>query len=474
MAEQYNPQQAGQPGARPLQSSQQQRETFMQRQNRLYGQQSAASPVSSTGRMTAAGPAGGAQQYDQQRQQQPQQQQQQQQQHQQQQQQQQQAYQQAPPAGQQAQQQGGGVQAGAAPAYAQQPQQFTQAPQQAFQQPSDGTAAPGQVAGPAGGWQTYQSQVQIPKAQQYAPGSQETYKAAQIQQFQGPQQQAIQNQQQDMIQKLLANPYSMSEQGVSALKGQQAEQAMLMNKQQMGNMQSQLASRGIDPGSQGYGQMMGRQLGQDMSSKILDSNRNIDIQKMQTDRGDLLGALGAGTDFQNSSLQRAISGYDAGLRGSEAQRNESMSQIQSGRDLTDQNWRGQGMGFSDQMQSAGMQADEGYKQYQSRFGAQQADQARQGGNMQQAFNDRSLAQTGALQGRQMDLQNSQFGQSMGFDREKFQYGKEQDVAQQQAAQAGQDAANSRWEEEQAYQWQQDQQKQQNEYLQWLNQDGEEY
>lgn len=427
MAEPYNPAQTGQaPVQPPTQQPQQPQETFLQRQHRLYGQQSANSPVSSTGRITA-----------------------------------QQQQQQAP------QQQGGGIQQGQAPVYTQQPQQYQQVQAQPFRQPSTGQAGPNQVAGPAGGWQTYQSQVRVPQAQQYAPGPQNTYQAAQVQQFQQPQMQQMQADQQRMVQQLMANPYSMSAQGVEALKGQQSEQAMLMNKQQQGQLMSQLASRGIDPGSQGYAQAQQRQLGQDMNQNILAGNRQIDIDKMKQDRIDALGVVGAAGDFQNQALQRAIQGYSTGLQGTEAQRQEAMTQIGSEQDLTKQNWQGQQQGFADAMQQAGLQSQEGQLGFQSQQQAQQADIQRQLANMgllrQDAGNN--------TQNRQIDVQNQQFGQSLGFDREKFGYQKEQDAAQMAAAQAAQGAADDRWAEQQAYQYQKDQQDQQDQYLQWLMQGG---
>jgi hypothetical protein len=201
---------------------------------------------------------------------------------------------------------------------------------------------------------------------------------------------------------------------------------------------------------------------------VLEGNRNIDIQKMGQDRQDLLGALGASTDFQNSALGRAVQGYQTGLQGTEAQRAESLAQIGSGQDLTRLNWQGQQQGFEDAMRQAGMTADEGYKGYQSQFGAQQADQQRQLSNMGLLRQDAS----NATQNRQIDVQNSQFGQSLGFDREKFQYGKDQDAAQMAASAAAQGAADDRWAEQQAYQYMQDQQRQQDQYLQWLMNGGQ--
>jgi hypothetical protein len=113
-----------------------------------------------------------------------------------------------------------------------------------------------------------------------------------------------------LIQQLLANPHSMSAQGVGQLKQRQMEDAMAMQQQLSGQMAQRYASRGtMGGGSFGAD---GRRLGADTMETILGGNRDIDIAKMQQDRADELGVIGAAQDV-----------YKTGLAGQMAQSDEN-------------------------------------------------------------------------------------------------------------------------------------------------------
>jgi hypothetical protein len=321
----------------------------------------------------------------------------------------------------------------------------------------------GSIAAPQGGYATYNPTQAIPQATPYAQAPQNTYQAQQVQQFQAPQQQEIGAQQQQLIQRIMQNPESMSAQNVAQMKTAQQEQALAAQKQMMNQLGGNMASRGIDPGSPGYAQMLQRQTMQDTSSQMLGANRAIDLQKMQQDRADQLGALGASTDYMNSALGRAVSGFQTGLQGTEAQRAEQLAGIGSGRELSQLNNQAQQQGFSDAMQQATLGSQNEFNQYQSQFNAQNAAQ-------QNALANEGLLQQGAqvglgnrnadISGQQVANQNAQFGQSLAFDREKFGYGKEQDAAQAAASAGAANAAQQRWADEQAMQYQYQQQQQQ--------------
>lgn len=393
-------------------------ETFLQRQSRIYApQQSGASPVSSTGRMTAAPATSPAPT--------------------------------APPAPT------AGPAPALAPSYA--PPVYTPGRQVGSQYTA------GSIAVPQGGYATYNPTQAIPQATPYAQAPQNAYQAQQVQQFQAPQQQGIDAQQQQILQRIMANPESMSAQNVAQMKMAQQEQALAAQKQMMNQLGGNAASRGIDPGSPGYAQMMQRQAMQDTSSQMLGANRAIDLQKMQQDRADQLSALGASNDYLNASLGRAVSGFQTGLQGTEAQRAEQLAGIGSGRELSQLNNQAQQQGFSDAMQQATLGSQNEFNQYQSQFNAQNAAQ-------QNALANEGLLQQGAqvglgnrnadISGQQVANQNAQFGQSLAFDREKFDYGRQQDVAQAAASASAANAAQQRWADEQAMQYQYQQQQQQ--------------
>jgi hypothetical protein len=52
-------------------------------------------------------------------------------------------------------------------------------------------------------------------------------------------------------------------------------------------------------------------LASSLADSVLGGNRQIDLQKMQQDRADELGALGASNDVLGGQMGRATSGYGA-------------------------------------------------------------------------------------------------------------------------------------------------------------------
>jgi hypothetical protein len=147
------------------------------------------------------------------------------------------------------------------------------------------------------------------------------YKQYDFTQFNGPNQSAIEGQQQALLQQILAHPETMSDMNVAALKEKNKEEAVAMQKQLEGQMDERLAGRGFSGGG-GLAMAGKRQLGEDVLSQVLSGNRDVDLQKMMRDREDQLGALGAGTDFLNAQMGRATSGYASKLAGQNAQAGE--------------------------------------------------------------------------------------------------------------------------------------------------------
>ncbi len=283
-------------------------------------------------------------------------------------------------------------------------------------QPAQQTAQPATNYGTVSGG-VYRPPAQLP---------QQTYSAQQIQQFQQPQYQGMQDQQAQMVQQLMNNPYTLSPEVLSQMRGGMTDQAALLARQTQGQMASQMAARGISPNSN-YAQGQNRAVLQGMNSDIMNNNRGLNIAAAQSNRGDLLNAIQAGGDFQNQALQRAIGGYQAGLAGTEAQRAENALAMNS----QHQNWQtalqALGLGSSSALQNQGLN----------------------------------------LQGQQINNQASQFDRNFGFQQQQFDWQRSVDDRNFGASQAQAGAANDRWADQMAFQYQQAQNDEWNNLLGYL-------
>ncbi len=306
------------------------------------------------------------------------------------------------------------------------------------------------------------------KAGQVPTGT--AYTPQQISQFVAPDMGAINTQQQALIQQLLLNPGSMNDATISKLKGRERDTALAMQKQLLGQAGDNLAARGIDPSSEGYAAAVQRGIMENTTRGLLGAYRDIDINAIATNRQDMLNALGVADTAQNSALSRAISGYNATLAGQESNRAEQlaagdtrMREFTTGEQLKQAEAAAvrQAIDAAQNQSNINRQFNQQNNQFDMTFRADQrnSDLARM---MTQQQNDRSwdlsnrqLAEQvrqaiagESLQGQQVRNQQSQFEQSLGFDREKFNYGKEQDqLAAERSAAAAADA-QARWEEQQ--------------------------
>jgi hypothetical protein len=162
----------------------------------------------------------------------------------------------------------------------------------------------------------------IYKPGQLPSGQLPIYDPMKMSQFEMPNQGISNALQTQLMNQMLANPHSMSDQNVAQLKGQQTDEALLMNKQLQDQLMQQGASRGAMGGSIDSGQ---RRLASSLADSVLGGNRQIDLQKMQQDRADELGALGASNDVLGGQMGRATSGYGAQLSGQQAQAAQNMA-----------------------------------------------------------------------------------------------------------------------------------------------------
>ena len=273
----------------------------------------------------------------------------------------------------------------------------------------------------------------------------QTYQAQRINQFQAPDLAAVNNPLQQMIQGLLGNPQTMGPQVINQLKGRERDAAALMEKQTRDQMMNQLAARGISSDSP-YAQGMLRNLEAGTNRGMLNSFRDIDINAIGQNRADMMNVAGLADSFQNSALNRAISAFQPQLQVAGERRAEQSNMIDS---------------------------------LMQRFGMQEGLLGNQAQTLQSAISGQRSAD---LQGRSLDLQGaissadraqreSEFGRSFGFEREKFNYGKEQEALAQQRAAGAQADANSRWADQQALAYQMEQEQQWNQLIGMLMQGG---
>lgn len=254
-----------------------------------------------------------------------------------------------------------------------------------------------------------------------------------VERFNDPTNRNVHNRQQSLVEQLLANPSSMNDDVVNQMKGRQRDTAALLEQQSMGQLQNQLASRGVAV-NQGQGLGQQRALMESTNRSILGGQRDIDIQKAAQDRNDLLTALGAADTFQNSTLQRALAGHSANLQGISSNTAQQQAMLQAA------------------LQQHGMNEDMLGRQSQSIF------------NM---FGNQNQQRGLDLQQQQIRNQQSQFDTDFGF-RER-QYGDQLRMNEQsrQDAAANAAAANQRWLDQEAYDAMMAQQQEQDQLLQWL-------
>lgn len=132
-------------------------------------------------------------------------------------------------------------------------------------------------------------------------------------QYQIPGQWGANDAQMQLLMSLFANPYSMSPEVVSQMKGMNRDSAVSMADQARAQMQQGIASRGLNLGG-GQAQAGERRLNQAAIQNILSGNREIDIAKAQQDRQDVLGLLGMTNDVLGGQQGRQLAANDFALQ----------------------------------------------------------------------------------------------------------------------------------------------------------------
>jgi hypothetical protein len=264
------------------------------------------------------------------------------------------------------------------------------APQGAWQQYTAGQL-PNQKLGEAGGYAYNKTAMPSYQAGQLSTQGLPAYMAAQMAQYQQPgQAQGLNDSMSGLMAQLMANPNSMSDQGVAQLKEQQKEQALSMQQQ----LQAQGGQQAASLGTYGSGQQLAndQRFREGTMNSVLSGNRAIDLQKMMQDRTDQLGVLNAGQGLTNSLTNQAQGNYGATLQGQGAQANQNLQQQQSQAAQVQ-------FDLQRQMNQEGLnQSQAGSQQNATNYGfqVQQADAASQAQQQQYAL-QQALAQQGLYQ-----------------------------------------------------------------------------
>lgn len=285
-------------------------------------------------------------------------------------------------------------------------------------------------------WSTYtgaQHNVNIPQLGELP----QSYGGTQIGQFNSPEQQALTAQQNALMSAILGNPETMNPQVVAQMKEQQKE-ALLMQEKQMGAMAAQRAAAQGRTNGGGLQSLMAQIQGA-TGDDIISGNRAVDLAALERNRADQMQALGMSNDLMSGQMNRATQGYGAQLAGQGAQsdidRNAAQDAIQRAIAGNDAGLRSSAL----QLQQSGMNADEGFRQYQSEFAGQQADQNRilqQFGMNEAQVNSGRADSALALQGelgrgglsldqQRLNQQGTQFDQSHGLNILQFLEGQRQ-------------------------------------------------
>jgi hypothetical protein len=210
----------------------------------------------------------------------------------------------------------------------------------------------------------FQTQVNQPGA---LPGS---YQGSQFSQFQNPNQQALNDAQQQLLQRLLQNPETLGPQQLAQLKEKQKEAALLQEQQGLQNAMQNAASRGTTNGGALAG--IQRQLGADRATNVINSNRDLDLAAALQNRQDMTQALGAVESILGGQMSRASQGYQNVLQGQTTQaddtRNVSQDAIQRALAGNAQDLDASRLN----LQKEGMQMDQNFQQFQTQRSAEDA------------------------------------------------------------------------------------------------------
>ena len=184
------------------------------------------------------------------------------------------------------------------------------------------------------------------------PFSQYGFDPNRISQFQGPDQQNIQGKSNQLMEWMLDNPLSMSDQNVAALKDKQKEAALSMQRQ-LGSQNAEEMARSGRFGGGGYLAQNAAIQGQ-LARDVLSGNREVDLQKMKQDFADRKSVAELSDTMLTGQMGRATDSYRAGLEG-QTERERGFREAATSAQEAER------MGLD----RAKYQADEGFRGYES-------------------------------------------------------------------------------------------------------------
>lgn len=155
----------------------------------------------------------------------------------------------------------------------------------------------------------------------------DTYTPGQMSQFNGPNQQGLNSQQNNLVNSILQNPETLNPNVLAQMKGAQKDEALAMQRQLQQGYDQNNAARGTLGG--GFAQAQQGQLANNAVNSILTGNRNLDVQAAQTNRADQLNALNASEQIGQGQMGRSTQGYGAQLAGQQAQAGQNFQGFQS-------------------------------------------------------------------------------------------------------------------------------------------------
>lgn len=189
------------------------------------------------------------------------------------------------------------------------------------------------------------------------------YQKTDMSQWAGPNQAGLDEQQRQLFQSMLANPHTMNENVVSAMRNQTREGAIGGMNAANQAMKDRFASMGrMGGGMQQTAEAGNREAA---TKQMLAGNRDIMLAKAERDRADELAAAAGSSAFQTGQMGRYDVGYKNTLLGQQARAGEN----QYGQEDA---WKRSGF----DLEQGKMNADEQFRGYESRFKGQEAAQQR--------------------------------------------------------------------------------------------------
>jgi hypothetical protein len=262
------------------------------------------------------------------------------------------------------------------------------------------------------------------------------YGGSQFTQFQGPQQQQLEQMGNQLVQGLLERPDAVTQEQATQMKAQQQE---LVNSRALENraqLEGNLSARGLS-GSGGTAAAGGRRIADDAASTLAGAYRDIDLKAAGLNNQSRRDAASTVSNYLTGQMGRSTQGYGATLAGEGARADDARAVADSGQRNAAFGLAGQQFTF-DQQNARAADARAAAGSQNDAYGFDQG----------MGLERDKLALGGYMGTRGLDIdstkvqnQNDQFNRGMGFDFLRFLEDKWQgragiDLQDRQLAQQG--------------------------------------